>query len=290
VDAFHAASLVWTKLLEQQTKNANYVRGLAVAHFQNGEAIEKFGDNLAAASAEFRIAKERLLELQSYASLNFADLNLLATATWNEARITMRYDWKTGRSLFDDAVSLGQECEEKSNGSLKSVGFLTDIQWTCIESMPLSVEPDERLQLAEQFRSHLVRDEMQNMTTYEDAGKLGACQVIIAKTRKTSLQEVGERLTKACHNLTLALEDKPPSPDKWLIWRATALLELGDLNLPSLPKTQKEYYKAAYTDAQDVLDTKPQVKEALNLVYFARDRLQAIANEEAAAIPAKSTN
>jgi serine/threonine protein kinase len=290
VKAYEAAQLIWESLLNEEPSNTTYLRGLATAHFEQGVVHEDLEDNAKAADNEYLKAREVLIKSRTLSRLRLSDLKLLATATWRTANVNMRHhDWATGRLLFDEALSLGKECRELSSESLDSLGFLTDIQWHTIQWMRPSVPENERLEVVQECLLHLSELLKLEKLTYQDTGKLGACQFIVAKAgdRGRELDDILYFLKFALSNLTKACDNDKASRDTWLTWRSKVYLELGDLRLTSLPKTRKEYYQAALADAQLVY---ADVKEAVDLAYFANDRLKAIANEEAAAVPATTSN
>lgn len=292
-EAFGAAQFLWTKLISHSPKNEAYLRGYAVARHQHGIAIERLGKNLAQADVEFTEARTTLRRLQAAKPLALSDLRLLADATWHTANINLRkLDWGKGRVLLDEALSLGSDIETRTNGSLESIAFLSDIQWHTIEEMKPSPPEGERLELVKRFHDHLLELMHAEKITELDSARLGACQFILAVANKRDVpsEATGRRLRSASRNLTWGVDHVKESRDKWLTWRSQVYLELGDLNLASLPQTRKEYYAAAQADAQAAIDAYSRVKEPLNMVYFAKDRLDAIKKDEAQAMRASTNN
>lgn len=287
LDTYSAATLIWSKLYQQAPRNKNYLRGLATAHYEHADTVEKSGGNLGEAAIAYLTARDLLIESRNISPLNESDLELLTNATWGAANIVMRHqDWEKGRALFDEALTLGNQRVEraaKRDEMLNCIAFLTSIQWHTIEEMRTTVPEKERMEIVERFHDYLLDLMDAKNLTELDSARLGACQYILAVSEKQDPAVKGRRLLSARHNLTWGVDYVKGSRDKWLTWRSKVHLELGDPDLASLPKTQKEYYEAAHKDAQAAIDAHPVVKEPLNVIYIVKDLLQKLPSAEASA-------
>lgn len=281
LDALETAVAINQDLHMAVPTEVESTRQLAKAYLSYGDGLYAHGANFAAAQLNYELAIETFAQLGEPDDLNLLDLRDQTRAVGRSARVAMkRKIWQQGLALYDQALTLAEKCQLKSQHTIDDRRLETDILWSCIQMMPVEVPDETRAVYWLRLIQHVDELIQIKLATENDTARCGYCQFLIAEAaQKTGdAEDLEDLYFWARNNLKWGIKGDEVERTLWLVPFAEACIALGDLQSSTTPKRPEEYYQETVDFAQDYATQYPALARVLELGVVAARKKETMQN------------